>query len=105
MYLYIDGGGGLVGKTCATLAINPMDCSLPVSSVHGIPGENTGVHYHFLLQKIFLIQELKLGLLHCRPILYQLSYEGSPYLYIKKSENLIMLNYRNCDLQDMNTNY
>lgn len=36
MYLYIDGGGGLVGKTCATLAINPMDCSLPVSSVHRI---------------------------------------------------------------------
>ena len=36
MYLYIDGGGGLVGKTCATLAINPVDCSLPVSSVHGI---------------------------------------------------------------------
>ena len=36
MYLYIGGGGGLVGKTCATLAIDPMDCSLPASSVHGI---------------------------------------------------------------------
>ena len=32
----------------------------------------------FLLQQIFLIQELNGGLLHCRWILYQLSYQGSP---------------------------
>ena len=32
----------------------------------------------FLLQGIFLIQELNRGLLHCRRILYQLSYQGSP---------------------------
>ena len=31
-----------------------------------------------LLQGIFLTQELNLGLLHCRWILYQLSYQGSP---------------------------
>ena len=30
-----------------------------------------------LLQCIFPVQELKLGLLHCRWILYQLNYEGS----------------------------
>ena len=29
------GGGGLVTKLCPTLC-NPMDCSLPGSSVHGI---------------------------------------------------------------------
>ena len=30
---------------------NPIDCSLPGSSVHGdSPGKNTGVGYHFLLQ-------------------------------------------------------
>ena len=31
---------------------NPMDCSLPGSSVHGIspPSKNTGVNCHFLLQ-------------------------------------------------------
>ena len=31
-----------------------------------------------LLQGIFLTQELIRGLLHCRQILYQLSYQGSP---------------------------
>ena len=30
-----------------------------------------------LLQGIFPTQELKLGLLHCRQILYQLSYEAA----------------------------
>ena len=42
------------------------------------PGKNTGVSCHALLQGIFLIQRLNLCLLHCRQILYQLSYEGSP---------------------------
>ena len=32
-----------------------------------------------LLQGIFLTQESNQGLLHCRWILYQLSYQGSPY--------------------------
>ena len=41
------------------------------------PGKNTGVDCHSLLQGIFLTQGLNLGLLHCRQILYQLSYEGS----------------------------
>ena len=40
-------------------------------------GEKTGVGCHFLLQRIFLTQESNLGLLHCRQILYRLSYEGS----------------------------
>ena len=34
---------------------------------------------HFLLQGIFLAQGLNLGLLHCRQIFYQLSYEGSSW--------------------------
>ena len=42
------------------------------------PGKNTRVGSHFLLQGIFLTQELNPGPLHCRQILYQLSYEGSP---------------------------
>ena len=42
------------------------------------PGKNTGVGCHFLLQWIFRTQGLNLGLLHCRWILYQLSYEGRP---------------------------
>ena len=38
--------------------------------------KNTGVSSLSLLQGIFLTQELNRGLLHCRQILYQLSYEG-----------------------------
>ena len=33
---------------------------------------------HFLLQGIFLTQGLNPGLLHCRQMLYHLSYQGSP---------------------------
>ena len=39
---------------------------------------NTGVCSLSFLQGIFLTQELNWGLLHCRQILYQLSYQGSP---------------------------
>ena len=42
------------------------------------PGQNTGVGSLFLLQGIFLTQELNWGLLKCRGILYQLSHRGSP---------------------------
>ena len=42
------------------------------------PGQNTGVGSLSLLQWIFLTQESNQGLLHCRLILYQLSYEGRP---------------------------
>ena len=37
-------------------------------------GKNTGVGCHFLLQGIFPIQGLNPGLLHCRQMLYHLSY-------------------------------
>ena len=48
-------------------------------------GKNTEVGCHFLLQGIFLTQKLKPGLLHCRQILYQLSYKGTrEALYIHK---------------------
>ena len=49
---------------------DPVDCSPPVSSVHGIsqdrffPGKNTGVVCHFQLQGIFLTQGLNPRLLH-----------------------------------------
>ena len=42
------------------------------------PGWNTGVGSLSFLQGIFPSQELNQGLLHCRQILYPLSYEGSP---------------------------
>ena len=43
-------------QSCLTLC-DPMDCSLPGFSVHGIlPGKNTGVGCHVLLQGMFLPQ-------------------------------------------------
>ena len=42
------------------------------------PGQNTGVGSLSLLQGIFLTQGSNPGLLHCRWILYQLSYKVSP---------------------------
>ena len=44
----------------------PTDHRPPASSVQDSPGNNTGVGCHFLLQKIFLTQGSKSGLLHCR---------------------------------------
>ena len=46
------------------------------------PGKNTGVDCHSLLQEIFLTQESNLGLLHFRQILYYLSHQGSPWLFL-----------------------
>ena len=40
--------------------------------------KNTGVGCLSFLQRIFSTQESNQGLLHCRQILYQLSYQGSP---------------------------
>ena len=58
-----------------------MDCSPPGSSVHGdSPGKNTGVGCHAFFQGIFSTQGLIPGLLHCRWILYRLSYQGDPLL-------------------------
>ena len=42
------------------------------------PGKNTGVGCPFLLQEIFSIQGLNLGLSHCRQTLYGLNHQGSP---------------------------
>ena len=42
------------------------------------PGQNTRVGILSLLQWLFLTQELNQSLQHCRRILYQLSYKGSP---------------------------
>ena len=69
----------LVTQSCPTLC-HPRDCSPPGSSVHrDSPGMNTGVDCYVFLQGIFPTQELNRGLLHCRQILYQLSYQGNPY--------------------------
>ena len=59
--------------------IKPRSPALQVDSLPAEPqGEhkNSGVGSLSLLQGIFLIQESNQGLLHCRQILYQLSYQG-----------------------------
>ena len=69
---------------------NPgIKLSSPALQVHSLPAEpqgkpkDTGVGSLSLLQLIFLIQESNQGLLHCRWILYQLSYQGSPVINTK----------------------
>ena len=66
-------------QSCATFS-DPMDCSPSSSSVHGdSPVKNNGVGSLSLLQGNFPTQKSNLGLLHCWRILYQLSYQGSPF--------------------------
>ena len=81
-------------ESCPTLG-DPMDCSLPDSSVHGIfPGENIGVGCHFL-QGLFPTQGSNLGplrLLHRQADSLPMSHLGSP-LYVcyttkKQKKNL-----------------
>ena len=56
----------------------------PALQANSLPAEpqgkpkNTGVGNLSLLQRIFPTQKSNWGLLHCRRILYQLSYQGSP---------------------------
>ena len=68
-------------QLCPTLC-DPYGLYSPWNS----PGQNTGVGGLSLLQGIFPTQGLNPGLPHCRRILYQLSYEGSPSI---KSTSLI----------------
>ena len=66
----------LVIQLCLTLC-NPIDCCPPGSRQEhwsGLPS---------FLQGIFPTQGSNLGLLHCRWILYQLSYQGSPRKLLK----------------------
>ena len=77
----LEAFGGLVTKSCPTL-VTPW-----AVAVHGkntrvgshFPCKNTRVGSHFLLQGIFPTQGLNPGLLHCRLILYRLSYQGPPH--------------------------
>ena len=83
----------LVTQLCLTLW-DPMDYSLPGSSVHGdSPGKNTGLGCHVLIQGIFPTQGLNPGLLHCRQILHHLSHHGSPFPMAEPVQFLVK-----CDL-------
>ena len=60
--------------------MEPRSSTLQVDSLPAEPQrkpKNTGVGSLSLLQQIFLTQESNWGLLHCRRIFYQLSYQGN----------------------------
>ena len=76
------GSFSLLQGIFPTQGSNPdLPCCRQISLPAEPPGKpkNTGVGSLSLLQWIFLTQELNRGLLHSRGILYQLSYQGSPY--------------------------
>ena len=77
--------GGLVAKSCLTLA-TPWTVAHQVPLPWDVSGKNTGVDCPLLLQGIFPTQEVNPGLLHCRQILYRLSYEGSPWALVPPKE-------------------
>ena len=60
--------------------IKPRSPTLQEDSLPAVPQgkpKNAGVGSQSFLQQIFPTQELNQGLLHCRWILHQLSYQGS----------------------------
>ena len=63
---------------CRPFISDPMDCSPPGSSAHGILQARILKWVAFPFSRgIFPTQRLNLGLLHCRRILYCLSHQGS----------------------------
>ena len=72
MYVY-----ALVARSCPTLC-DPLDCSLPSSSVHGIFQQEYWSGLPFLSPENFPDPGLNLGLLYYRQILNCLSHQGSP---------------------------
>ena len=67
--------------------IRYMICNLYTRLLHpwDFPGKNTGMDCHFLLQEIFPTQGWNPGLPHCRQILYQLSCQGIPFVFLDSS--------------------
>ena len=83
-----------IHHTLSVTIMNQWSCSVVPNSLrsHGLqptrllhpwnfPGKSTGVGCHFLLQGIFPTQGLNPGLLHCRQMLYPLSYQGNPIMH------------------------
>ena len=74
-------------------------------SLWNSPGQNTGVGSLSLLQQIFLTKELNWGLLHCKRILYQLSYQGSHWKWFQaENKNLYSVNHVYLQSQEIHLN-
>ena len=78
MLLYLDLYILTICESCLVVSDSLQPHGL--YSTWSSPGQNTGVGSLFLLQGIFPTQGSNPALLHCRWILYQLSYKGSPYI-------------------------
>ena len=63
------------------------------------PGKNTRVGCHALLQGIFPTQESNHGLLHCRRILQQLSYQGLKHFTLLFSGSVVSDSLRHHESQ------
>ena len=67
------------------LSVTPWTVATRPHGPWDLPGKNTGLGCHFLLQGIFPTQGSNLGLLHCRWILYCLSPQGSPWKHYARA--------------------
>ena len=101
-WFFLDGGLEVSKEEWVSESRSVMSDSL---RSHGLyspwnsPGQNTGVGSLSLLQRIFPTEGLKLGLLLCRWILYQLSHKGSPRRRKVKVKLLLTLcNPTDCSL-------
>ena len=82
----------LVAKSCAILC-DPMDCSLPGSSVHGIfQARILQMGCHFILQGIFPTQGLNSHLLHWQADSLLLSHQESPLLRCRNTLYILEAN-------------
>ena len=73
--------------------IEPGSPTLKVDSLPSEPPEkpkNTGVGHLSLLQEIFPTQEMNWGLLYCRRILYQMSYQGSLIFFHRIAQKTVV---------------
>ena len=71
---------------------NPVDCGPPGSSVHGmLQARILDLGSHSLLQGIFWTQGL--NRVHCRQILYYLSYQGIPWCFKIPPNFALVLGY------------
>ena len=73
---YIWRGASMLAA-CKSESCSVMSNSLQPHGLYMSKPKNTGVGSLSLLQQILLAQESNWGLLHCRQILCQLSYQGS----------------------------
>ena len=76
----------LVTQSCSTLC-NPMDCSPPGSSVHGILQERIMEWVAIPFSRSSWPRDRTMCLPHCRQILYHLSHQGSPFISLVLTQN------------------